>query len=263
MSRRFWRHIRKLLFPASVLLALLTRSALAQGRPTPTGATQDASPKQAPGLAHGVSYAGGQLALNLVDVSLAEVLARIATLTAVKIDLPQPSDNTRLQVVKLGPGSPREVLVELLSDSHLNYVIESSDTDPGKLQSVLIMPEDKSSPHDSVGAEASANPYYRRNELSQMRHEQPPPESSEPAPRENAPPVESAATQEPAVVEPVQSAPRTPAQELQTSAARAGALSPPQVLNQENITQQLQQMYQQRAQIAQLQRAQGAPSADH
>src|ERR1019366_8041606 len=90
-----------------------------------------------------ISYVAGQLRIDAFDVPLADVLQKVAALTGVIIDLPPGARNERLPVVELGPGTARQVLAELLSDSAFDFLIQSSSADPDKLQSVLLMPRDK------------------------------------------------------------------------------------------------------------------------
>ncbi|MBV8068428.1 MAG: hypothetical protein JO270_00885, partial [Acidobacteriaceae bacterium] len=246
-------------------LVLFAGNAFAQTNSTPAAASQPDTPKPASSPApQGITYVGGQLRIDVVNATMAEVLTRVSALTGVPIDLPPLPDSERMQIVKLGPGSPREILAALLRDSHLNYLIESSGTDPDKLQSVLILPEDKKTGNESVAANPPENTYYRRNVQAQVRQEpEPPPPSVPPAQPENTTASDNAMPQlpsAPALIEPDQTAPRPSLQQNEVGGAKAAALSPPAVLNQDNISQQLQRMYQQRAQINQQQISQAAGS---
>ena len=249
--------------PACVFaLILFARNAFPQVNSwLPSSAQHDAA-KSAPSQPQGITYVGGQLRIDVVNATMAEVITQVAALTGVAIELPPATDNERMQVVKIGPGSPREVLATLLRDSHLNYLIESSDTDPDKLQSVLILPEDKKSGNESAATNPSENTYYRRNLQAQVRQEpEPPPPSPSPVQPENTTTSDNAMPQlpaAPALVEPDQTGPHPSLQQNEVPGARAGALSPPPVLNPDNINQQLQRMYQQRAQINQQQIPQAA-----
>ena len=52
---------------------------------------------------------GGQLRIDVLGTTLADVLAKVAALTGVTIDLPEAAKDERLPVVQLGPGPAREV----------------------------------------------------------------------------------------------------------------------------------------------------------
>src|ERR1039457_6281954 len=90
-----------------------------------------------------ISYVAGQLRIDAFDVTLADVLQKVAALTGVIIDLPAGARNERMPVVELGPGTARQVLAELLSDSTFDFFIQSPGADPDKLQSVLLIPREK------------------------------------------------------------------------------------------------------------------------
>ncbi|MBV8069849.1 MAG: hypothetical protein JO270_08100, partial [Acidobacteriaceae bacterium] len=126
------------------------------------------------------------------------------------------------------------------------------------------LPEDKKTGNESVAANPPENTYYRRNVQAQVRQEpEPPPPSVPPAQPENTTASDNAMPQlpsAPALIEPDQAGPRPSVQQNEVGGARAAALSPPAVLNQDNISQQLQRMYQQRAQINQQQISQAAGS---
>src|ERR1039458_1977939 len=97
-----------------------------------------------------ISYVDGKLRIDAFDVTLADVLTKVAALTGVTIEVPAGAHHERMPVVELGPGTARQVLAELLSDSTFDFLIQSPSEDPEKLQSVLLIPRDKK----GAGAEA-------------------------------------------------------------------------------------------------------------
>jgi hypothetical protein len=98
---------------------------------------------KAAAAAPGISYTDGQLTINVLNTTLSEVLGKVAKLTGVVIDLPADAGAEKLQIVELGPGSARQILASLLSESNFDYLIQSADNDPEKIQSVLLMPRGK------------------------------------------------------------------------------------------------------------------------
>src|ERR1035441_6645370 len=128
-----------------------------------------------------ISYVAGQLRIDAFDVTLADVLQKVAALTGVIIDLPPGARNERLPVVELGPGTARQVLAELLSDSAFDFLIQSSSADPDKLQSVLLMPRDKKG-GGATTADGTARPPRGPSALAAAQPEAPVPDSSVPAP---------------------------------------------------------------------------------
>ena len=109
----------------------------------------------------GVSYVGGQLRIDVLGATLADVLAKVAALTGVTIDLPEAAKDERLPAVQLGPGPAREVLASLLSDSDLDYLIQASDADANRIQSVMIMPREKKGSPADAAARAPHSPFGR------------------------------------------------------------------------------------------------------
>src|ERR1019366_5521013 len=113
--------------------------------PAPAAQPVPAPPalEKRPAVPAKISYVGGQLKIDAFDVTLADVLAKVAALTGVNIEVPAGAKNERMPVVELGPGTARQVLAELLSDSTFDFLIQSSSADPNMLQSVLLIPRDK------------------------------------------------------------------------------------------------------------------------
>jgi hypothetical protein len=219
-----------------------------------TPATPTVVPRQ-------ISYVGGQLTINVLDATLADVLAKVAALTGVKLDVPPGASAERMPVVELGPGPAREILALLLSESTFDFVIQASATDPEKMQSVLLMTREKKSSTPN-GVEAAA----RGSRGSFVRAAAAPPVESveEPAPAaavatqpENGATDPNSSNPQPASTQPDQSTPNPLTQPGQSSLTRPGAMSPPATLSPQSVNQQLQQMYQQRIQMVQQERQTG------
>jgi len=243
-----------------------------------TGPAASISNKAA-GAPQAITYADGQLKINVLNTTLADVLGKVAALTGVTIDIPPGAVSDRMQIVELGPGPARQILASLLSESNFDYLIQSSDNDQEKIQSVLLMPRGKK---DSTpgGIPAPGRPFGNPYGRAAATAAPPPEEPPAPVVPDNLPaglvPVNP---QSPPVL-PEQLTPTQPdaqplaplpSQEMSVPlppglnadpSNRPGALTPPPVMNQQSINQQLQQMYQQRVQILQQDR-QGSGTSLH
>src|SRR5215471_1047984 len=121
--------------PTSGLLALLLVAPSAAQKPpanpgsgaaeavTAPVAPPASSSESTPASSMKISYADGQLKIDVVNSTLAGVLAKIVALTGVKIDVPAAASVERLPVVNLGPGPARQVIASLLSASEFDYLI--------------------------------------------------------------------------------------------------------------------------------------------
>ena len=202
----------------------------------------------------GVFYAGGQLRIDIANSTLAEILTRLAALTGAKIEIPEGASAEQIPSLQLGPGPARQIVASLLSDSNFDYVIQGADTEPDKLQTVLLLPRGKRDNAPDVLTRPGRAPYARA--------------AAAPPPPEEAPaPAVPSATQDQALtsslsgptVQPDQasfpasqpdlSAPPVFGQPLQTNVPKTFPVPPPATLDQQNINQTLQQMYQQRMQM--------------
>jgi hypothetical protein len=210
-----------------------------------------------------ISYAGGQLRIDALDSTLADVLAKVAALTGADIDVPPGADRERMHIVDLGPGPARQVLAALLSDSNFDYLIQASDVDPEKIQNVLLMRRTKGG-GGNYTIDAAARPSrapYARAVTPAASQEPPAPDNTVPPPAENGaveanslnPTPQPEQTSSPVFAE-LDSKP------VQVPVPQSAPLAPPQTLSPQSINQQLQQMYQQRAQM--IQQGQAAPLAE-
>jgi hypothetical protein len=263
---------------AGCMLALLVsaRFAAAQSAPPQTAVTE-AQTKPAetlPATPPKITYAGGQLKIDAVGATLADVLTKIAALAGVTIEIPPSARTEKMPFVELGPGPPREVLASLLNDSNFDYLIQASDSDPLRIQSVLIMPREKkgsgSGNGNDTGGRPTRSPYVRAAAPPVKSEESPVTETNAvAAPPENAV-AEANVNPQPPAAQPDQAAPtdQAPQTDLTPPPAPApseralqiplaqpgtspGAMSPPATLNSQTINQQLQQMFQQRMQMMQ------------
>jgi hypothetical protein len=238
-------------------LLLFARVGVAQNGPgtalptrAPEAPATAAEPPARPAVPPKITYVGGQLRIDALGSTLATVLTQVAALTGVKIEIPAGADNERMPVVELGPGPARQILASLLSDSNFDYLIQASDADPEKIQSVLLMPREKK------GTEAAARAARGPNVAAVAPPEAPPPDAPvapqpETAGQEASPAPAAMQAADPSATPPNQSGQFPLLQPDSTNPAKPGALTPPSSLSSDSINQQLQQMYQQRAQMTQ------------
>lgn len=156
-----------------ILLAVLTASiALGQETQVPgdeatdDGASSAAALKarasaDSPPIPPDVICKGNQLTISASNSTLGSVLAAVHACIGVQIDLPQSLAGSRI-FEQLGPASARDVLTSLFSESGFDYVIGSSDSNPEKVETVLLMvrAKDKDTPI-VAGTERSLTPARR------------------------------------------------------------------------------------------------------
>lgn len=203
-----------------------------------------------------VSYSAGQLKIEAIDATMAEVLTKVAALTGVGIDVPAGIGSERMPFVELGPGPAREVLTALLSDTGLDYVIQASDSDPEKIQSVLLIVRDSRSGGASAPelvARQSIGPHLRGAAQTAQASETPVSDAPVSLQPENKAADANAPSTQPDATQPDQPPAGPTPQPGQANFTRP-VTSPvplPPSLDQQTMAQQLQQMYQQRMQMVQ------------
>lgn len=84
-----------------------------------------------------VTYRQGQLTIDAQNSTLAEVLKLVAEKTGATIEVPPGAGLERI-VVHVGPGSPNDVLTQLLNGSQFNFIIVNSPQRPEDLAQVLL-----------------------------------------------------------------------------------------------------------------------------
>jgi hypothetical protein len=84
-----------------------------------------------------VTCNGDMLTISADNSTLDSILAQVRGCTGAKIDVPEGASKVR-SYEQLGPGPVRQVLDDLLSGTQYNYVIQSSDQNPAKVETVLL-----------------------------------------------------------------------------------------------------------------------------
>lgn len=108
---------------------------------TPASASVTAGGRRAaPVNGVSVDFANGMLSIHANNASLSEVLFQIQKKTGAEIAIPAGTEQERV-AADFGPGTPGEVLSQLLNGSGLNFVVVGSESDPNALRSVLLSPK--------------------------------------------------------------------------------------------------------------------------
>lgn len=133
------------LFPSnrSVIVKLPGSTAI-PATPSPTTVPQVAHsiaparlPAPVPEKKVTIFFQHGLLSLTSNQGSLAEVLTEIGLATGADMSIPAGAEQEKV-VASLGPGSPRDVLAQLLNGSRYNFIIMGSSADANQLARVLI-----------------------------------------------------------------------------------------------------------------------------
>jgi len=89
-----------------------------------------------------VVWDGKQLSIHAENSTLFDILAAVRARTGATIDIPTTAAAERV-VLRLGPAPVREVLTSLLYGTDYDYIIQASDTNPDTIRSVIITPHGK------------------------------------------------------------------------------------------------------------------------
>ena len=139
----------KRLLPMGLLIVLSTSFAGAQSKvvsaaevtpPPPAAAPMPVRPKNPADMSPKppkVTCHGDEITISADNSSLDAILFAVRGCTGAKIEIPEGANRVR-SFEELGPGPVREVLNDLLSGTQYNYVIQSSDSNPGKVETVLL-----------------------------------------------------------------------------------------------------------------------------
>lgn len=113
-------------------------------QPPQTGLAGQSSTAQPPQ----VTFSGGELTISAPNSTLADVLNAVKAQTGAKLEIPPSASNQRV-AVRLGPGSPRDILAQLLDGSPFDYILLGSAEQPDALTQIIL------TPHEGSGAMAS------------------------------------------------------------------------------------------------------------
>ena len=192
-----------------------------------------------------VTYDHGQLTITAENATLSEILATLHLVMGTDVDLPAGATRERIWA-HLGPGPARKILADLLSNTDLNYVIQASAKDLNAIQSVMLTIRTDGGPTKPDANIQSASRSDDRQQGSASASEVPAESPASPKGPQVAAEAPAPVPDAP-IVEPHSALGSTNSQP-----AIAVANPPvPSVLSEEQIVQQLTNMYQQRKQLQQ------------
>jgi hypothetical protein len=102
-----------------------------------------------------VTCHGDQITISADNSTLDAILAAVRGCTGAKIDTPAGAAEVR-SFEELGPGPVREVLDDLLSGTPYNYVIQSSEANPLKVEQVMLSMRTKDGDKPGSGSSSGA-----------------------------------------------------------------------------------------------------------
>jgi len=175
--------------PAKVPQAMGRKRAASKPSPAAAPETQPPpaplTPEQMPPVPPQVSYRNGLLTIAATNSTLDDILHAVSARTGATVDAPAYLTGERV-AARIGPGTPREVLSDLLRGPRFDYILLGSDDDPNGVRSIILTPN-QSSP--SAGAAvAQVQPRARSVTPPQEEMEEEAVEDQQPEP-EPAPPV--------------------------------------------------------------------------
>ena len=229
--------------------------------PSAISASQPPTPEQMPPNPPHISCDDGLLKIDASNSTLAAVLEAVRACTGTEMDVPESAAKQRL-FASLGPGPVRQVLASLLSSTDFNYLIQSSDSDPQKVRTVLLMARTTGDSATTAAAGTTSQragwTKARRNVVESASS---PAEESSPAPNPvempAVSPVETAtteagtATQEIAVSNALSSSLETAP--VTAAVASQSGIAPTQSNATQQLIQDMRRMFEERRQMQQQQ----------
>ena len=150
--------------------------ALAKAQPVPA---QQLPPVPAwlmnePAVKPHVTFADGQLTIDAPNSTLSDVLSSVHQATGAMLDGPTPTERV---AIRLGPGSPGEVITALLEGTAYDYIILGETGHPNVISRIVLNP----AAHD--GSAESRNSFARPAEQPAVVRPTARPPMNYPAPR--------------------------------------------------------------------------------
>lgn len=84
-----------------------------------------------------IEFSNGQMTIHSGGATLSEILYQIQKVTGAEIAIPSGTELDKV-AADFGPGTPSEVLGELLNGSGLNFVVVGQEQNPNLLRSVIL-----------------------------------------------------------------------------------------------------------------------------
>lgn len=221
----------------------------AQPQPTVAEPVVPLRPSNMPPVPPRVSFQNGKLTVVAENSTLADIFAAIRQAAGIQIDAQGGGSSDRV-AAKIGPATPREVLLSLLRGSRFDYVMMGAMQDPDRIERVVLAPRNASAASTATvsGPLRPAAPEMPQEEDYNAGED----EDTGP------PPVRGPDREPAAVVAPGQPQP-IPGQSQPNPAGSVQPVQPGQqpgqeVKSPEQILEELRQMEQQRRQQQNMQR---------
>ena len=146
------------------------------------------TPEQMPAAPPQVTYSNGLLSIVATNSTLSDILRAVAARTGAAVDAPAQLTGERV-AAQIGPGTPREVLSDLLTGPRFDYILVGADGDPNAVRSIILTPN-QSSP--SGAAAAAPRPAVRAAMPAQTETEDEAEEDQQLPPQPETPPAQPA-----------------------------------------------------------------------
>jgi hypothetical protein len=144
------------------------------------------TPEQLPAVPPRVSMNNGMLSITADNSTLGDILNSVRQQTGAALEVP-PSIASERVATSVGPGSPREVLQDLLSGSKFDYIIVGTTQDPNAVQRIILTQRAGGPAGQPLANNQPANTYTQSNyqppsDVNQSMDEEPEPEPAPPEP---------------------------------------------------------------------------------
>ncbi len=101
------------------------------------------TPEQMPPVPPQVTYQNGLLTIVATNSTLSDILHSVSMRTGATLDAPPHLMSERV-AARIGPGTPRAVLSDLLTGPRFDYILVGSDGDPNGVRSIMLTPSQSS-----------------------------------------------------------------------------------------------------------------------
>ena len=105
--------------------------------PAPQPPPPPPTPEQMPPVPPQVSYSNGLLTIVANNSTLSDVLRAVAARIGATIDAP-PQLGAERVAARIGPGTPRDVMTDLLNGPGFDYILVGADGDPNAVRSIIL-----------------------------------------------------------------------------------------------------------------------------
>jgi len=158
--------------------------------PAPQPQPAPLTPEQMPAQPPQVTYRNGLLSIVATNSTLSDILSAVGSRTGAKVDAPAQLTRERV-AARIGPGSPREVLSDLLTGPRFDFILVGSDGDPNTVTSIILSSNQSSAsatPVQPPPMRAAMPPTTESDDETDDDQPSPPPPEAPPAQPPRLPP---------------------------------------------------------------------------